>query len=134
MNDKIVTDTHALIWYLEDSEQLSPAVKNLFDQCNDGAAEIFVPTICLVELVYLAEKERIPQKLQKEALLDICEGATNFIPVDLTPSIVLSLEQIPRSDIPDMPDRVIAATALHLNLPLITRDKKISLSQIESIW
>jgi len=134
MNDKIVTDTHALIWYLEDSEQLSPAVKNLFDQCNDGAVEIFVPTICLVELVYLAEKERIPQKLQREVLLEICEGATNFMPVDLTPSIVLSLEQIPRSDVPDMPDRIIAATALHLNLPLITRDKKISFSQIESIW
>ncbi len=46
MNDKIVTDTHALIWYLEDAEQLSPAVRILFDRCTDGSVEIFIPTIC----------------------------------------------------------------------------------------
>ncbi len=134
MKDKIVTDTHALIWYLEDAGRLSIPAREFFDLCNDGEVEIFVPTICLVEMVYLAEKERIPPELQKVVLLEICEGASNFIPVDLTPSIVLSLEQIPRSDIPDMPDRIIAATAVHLNLPLITRDNNIQLSQIESIW
>lgn len=35
---------------------------------------------------------------------------------------------------PDMPDRIIAGTALHLKLPLITRDHKIQLSQIDTIW
>jgi PIN domain nuclease of toxin-antitoxin system len=33
-----------------------------------------------------------------------------------------------------MPDRIIAATALHLSVPLITRDRKIHASSIETIW
>jgi PIN domain nuclease of toxin-antitoxin system len=36
--------------------------------------------------------------------------------------------------LPDLPDRIIAATALRLNLPLVTRDRKIQASQVNSIW
>ena len=33
-----------------------------------------------------------------------------------------------------MPDRIIAATAQYLGLPLISRDRKIRLSAVETIW
>ena len=33
-----------------------------------------------------------------------------------------------------MPDRIIAATALHLGLPLITRDQRIQSAGIKTIW
>ena len=33
-----------------------------------------------------------------------------------------------------MPDRTIAATALHLGLPLISRDRKIQLAGLQMIW
>jgi predicted nucleic acid-binding protein len=33
-----------------------------------------------------------------------------------------------------MPDRIIAATALHLGVPVITRDRKIRASNLKSIW
>jgi predicted nucleic acid-binding protein len=33
-----------------------------------------------------------------------------------------------------MPDRIIAATALHLGLPLVTRDLRIQASGIPTIW
>jgi hypothetical protein len=52
----VVTDTHGLIWYLEDSPRLSPAARNVFDQCDLGKMLIYVPTICIVEIVYLQEK------------------------------------------------------------------------------
>jgi predicted nucleic acid-binding protein len=48
--------------------------------------------------------------------------------------IAQALKQIERTQIPDLPDRIIAATALHLGLPLISRDRKIQLSEIETIW
>ncbi|PJB74400.1 MAG: PIN domain nuclease, partial [Armatimonadetes bacterium CG_4_9_14_3_um_filter_58_7] len=35
---------------------------------------------------------------------------------------------------PDMPDRIIAATALHLGLSLVTRDSKIQGCGIPTIW
>ena len=48
--------------------------------------------------------------------------------------ISTSLRQIPRAAVPDMPDRIIAATALALELPLVTRDGKIRASNVETIW
>jgi len=52
----LVTDTHPLIWYLEDSSNLSPAANQAFERCDRGDIVIYIPTICLVEIVYLQEK------------------------------------------------------------------------------
>ena len=49
-------------------------------------------------------------------------------------NIALTLRQVDRSQIPDLPDRIIAATALYLNLPVISRDRRIQLSSIDTIW
>ena len=45
------------------------------------------------------------------------------------------IKQIDRSTVPDMPDRIIAATALYLNIPLVTCDSKIqNLTSVSIIW
>jgi len=45
------------------------------------------------------------------------------------------MRDIPRSAIPDMPDRIIAATARQLGRPLITRDTDIHNARVVSvIW
>lgn len=36
--------------------------------------------------------------------------------------------------VPDMPDGLIAATALHLQAPLLTRDNQIRLASLQTIW
>ena len=36
--------------------------------------------------------------------------------------------------IPNLPDRIIAATALYAKVPVISRDRKIKLSSIQTIW
>ena len=54
------------------------------------------------------------------------------IPVDA--AIAQTLALVNRESIPDMPDRIIAATALHLGVPLISRDGKIRASSIKTIW
>ena len=55
--------------------------------------------------------------------------------IELTRSISDAISEIPRSIIADMPDRIIAATALHLDLPLLTSDSNIhKLKSIETIW
>jgi predicted nucleic acid-binding protein len=57
-----------------------------------------------------------------------------FQPIELTLGIAKAVRDIPRNSVPDLPDRVIAATALALALPLVTRDGKIRASGIETIW
>lgn len=129
-----VTDTHALIWYLEDSPRLSRAANQVFDQCDRGEIFIYLPTICLVEIVYLQERGRIAPNLKTQLEIELLLGNSNLILTDLTAQIVKSLESIPRNSLPDMPDRIIAATALHLGLPVISRDSKMPLAGINVIW
>lgn len=43
------------------------------------------------------------------------------------------LHQVQRDQAPDLPDRIIAATALTLGVPVISRDSKIRLSSVATI-
>jgi PIN domain nuclease of toxin-antitoxin system len=130
----VVADTHAIIWYLTDPTKLSSSAVAAFDGATTSGDPIFVPTISLVELCYLVEKGKLPETTMTTVL-----GAFNlpYTPLELmplTPKIALTLRRISRDIVPDMPDRIIAATALELGLPLVTRDHKIIASGIPTIW
>ena len=89
----------------------------------------------LIELVYLEEKGRISNSSLKKVLelLDNEGGSYDVAP--LNRDTAKALQKIPRDDVPDMPDRIIAATAYQSSLPLITRDNKIQKSKIvKVIW
>ena len=53
-----VSDTHALLWYLGGSPQLSMTARAAFDEAVSGSNQVIVPAIVLAELVMLAEKRR----------------------------------------------------------------------------
>ena len=129
-----VTDPHALIWYLQDDTRLSPIASQYFDDCEHDGGRIRVPSICVVEIVYLSEKGRIPANILDRLLKDLSAPDTVLEVVELSLPIVLEIRNIPRAAVPDMPDRIIAATSLHLKLPLISRDKKIQHSGLTVIW
>ena len=131
---RYVTDTHGLIWYLEDNPRLGVEAKAAFDACDQGMALIYVPTICLVELVYLCEKGRIPEALWEQFHAELVRGTTGLVLADLNSEVVDALRRIPRDAVPDMPDRIIAATALNFGVPLISRDRKIVSSGLSTLW
>jgi predicted nucleic acid-binding protein len=54
--------------------------------------------------------------------------------VPLTQSIAMAVRQVSREQVPDLPDRVIAATVLHLAVPLISRDRRIQLPNVTTVW
>ena len=93
-----------------------------------------MPTICLVEILYLQEKGRIPTNLKTLFDSTIQAGTTGLMPISLTVEIVDAMQQVSRTDVPDMPDRIIAATAVHLRLQLISRDSMIQVSNVQTIW
>ncbi len=132
--ESFVTDTHGLIWYLIDSPRLGMKASSIFDACDRGECIIYIPTICLVEIVYLQEKGKIPFHFIR--LLDdaIKNQNTGLIPMPLTVEIVGALSAIPRDDVPDMPDRIIAATAHFLDAPLLTKDSHIQQSGVRTVW
>lgn len=129
-----VADTHALIWYLLANPNLSYTAKQQFDLAAKNKMYIGISTISIVEMIYLMEKERISPKsltiLNEE--LSTSETVLSLVPLDY--KISQTLKRVMRDQIPDMPDRIIAATALFHNVPLISRDKQITLSDIETVW
>ncbi len=104
----VVADTHALIWYVCDPDKLSTLALNALDRAINTGNLIYISAISLVEIVYLVEKNR---------------------------NISEKIKQIDRTTVPDMPDRIIAATALSLDIPLVSCDSKIqNLTSVSVIW
>lgn len=127
-----VADTHILIWYLTGSPRLSATAQRFISAAAQRGESIGLAAITFVELVYLIEKGRIPaETLSRTA--HILEVQT-FVEIPLTLAISRTLSKVDVVKIPDMPDRIIAATALHLNLPLISRDGRIRLAGLQTIW
>jgi PIN domain nuclease of toxin-antitoxin system len=76
----------------------------------------------------------VPESLDA-ALRCFREGGENYQLAPLNLAVTEGLRQIPRAVVPDMPDRIIAATALVMDLPLLSTDAKISsLEEIEVVW
>jgi len=49
-------------------------------------------------------------------------------------AVVDAMRNVSRAEIPDMPDRIVAATALFLGVPVISRDGRIRSSALRTIW
>lgn len=130
----VVADTHTLIWSLFEPSRLSIAAKAALANAEAAGAPIYVSSVSIVELRYLVEKGKFTEA-DYDALLKVLRNpatAPTVVPLDTDNADALKL--IARAGVPDMPDRIIAATANYLGLPLVTRDSKIQASGISTIW
>jgi PIN domain nuclease of toxin-antitoxin system len=129
-----IADTHAIIWYLDNDARLSARAAATFAQAATSGDTIGIASITFVEMVYLSEKGRISaaslQKLYDALLLP----QPLFVEMVLDRAIARALATVARDAIPDMPDRIIAATAVHHSVPLISHDGKIQTSAVATIW
>jgi PIN domain nuclease of toxin-antitoxin system len=130
----IVADTHVALWILSDPERLSaPAIEAVRNTVAAGDL-ILVASISVVEVIYLVEKGRLPATLYDRLIDEFSRPDTSFSLVSLDFNVSQTLRHIAREAVPDMPDRIIAATAPHLGLPLVTRDEKIRAAALNTIW
>ena len=129
----VLADTHAIIWYLGGSASLSHPARVALDHAVQGK-ELFLSAITLVEMRYLVEKGSIAsaELARLDALLAIQNSPLTLVPVDQ--NVARLLVHIPRNVVPDMPDRIIAATAYHLHVPVVTHDQRITNSTVNTIW
>lgn len=125
-----VIDTVALVLRLE-SRQMGNQAQQKFMDAEQGLARLHVPTMVFAEILYLAERKRITCSLvDVHAYLHRFPTCTE---APLTLAIALAAQRV--TDIPELHDRLIAATAFHLNLPLLTNDTKISASRyVQTLW
>ena len=130
----LVADTHAVVWYLLESKRLSAIALSAMERAAAAGNPVYVSPISVIEVVYLVEKGRLPT----HAFSQLCEAMTDPESVlelaSLDLGVARAMTEVPRDLAPDMPDRIIVATALHLKLPLITRDRALKTVGVETIW
>jgi PIN domain nuclease of toxin-antitoxin system len=130
----LVADTHAAVWYITNSPRLSEPARVAMRQTIESGYPVFISAVSLVELVYLREKSRIAPDVWHQIMQVLHRNDSGLQAVSFHPEMAEVLEQLPREILPDMPDRMIAATALYLGLPLVTADHRIRKAKLVTIW
>ena len=125
-----VTDTHSLLWYFSDNPRLSRKALKAFEQTIENGS-IIIPIIVLAEIMYIAKKGRIEMTFAETVKRIVDMENFEIVPLDM--DILNIAEKI--EDELEMHDRLIAATALFFNVPLITRDQVLKDSGLcDVIW
>ena len=131
---RAVADTHAVIWYLFQDSRLSLKARSYIEQVTLAGDQIAFSSITLAEIVYLSERNRIPVETFVQLLEIVDTGRSVWIEVPFDRNVAFAMQQVDRAQVPELPDRIVAATAFHLGVLAITRDHKIQASNISTIW
>jgi PIN domain nuclease of toxin-antitoxin system len=129
-----VTDTHALVFYASGAlRRMSPRCVRIFRRAEEQRDRVHVPVICFFEMALLFERGRI----KSQPGLDECHAliaASPGLPIEpLGWDDVREARGLAR--LVDPFDRLIAATALRLDVPLLTNDERICDSGlVHTIW
>jgi len=126
-----VADTHTLFWYLSHPDRLSIAANAVFRLANTGNAMIIVPAIVVAELYFLYVK--LSQPRSPGDILDALAEIGGVYVSDLGRAQLERLDVV--TDVPEMHDRLIAAEAMALDAPIVTRDEILRKSlSIRTLW
>jgi len=128
----ILLDTHVLIWMSSDPKRLSQRAREAIREARQKTG-IFVASITLWELAWLAENGRIQVSMSVESF--IRETISRVILKPLTPAIAALAVRLPEKYPRDPADRIIGATAIVEGMALVTADKQIRQAKVaETIW
>lgn len=125
-----VADTVGLILHLE-KRKSGASAEQIFDAVENADTIIHIPAMVFAEILYLSEKRRITATPTN--VFQLLQNFPNFKEFPINLDVVKSAAQI--TDVPELHDRIISATAKLLNLELITNDRKIQNSNfVKTIW
>jgi len=131
---RAVADTHAVIWYIFADPRLSSTVYSTIEEIATDGDVVGFSSITLAEIIYLSEKGRIESSTFNHLIEAIDRDDSVLVEIPFDRKIAQTMPSVDREQIPDFPDRIIAATALYFDVPLISRDRQIQLSSIDTIW
>lgn len=124
-------DTVALLFRLE-GRRLGADAANAFQSVEQNQALLYIPVFVFAEIMYLFEKHRT-QISVADATGYINQYAESVRAAPLDPQVILEAQQI--TDVPELHDRLIAATARVYGAVLITSDHTLQASQfVQTVW
>jgi PIN domain nuclease of toxin-antitoxin system len=131
---RAVADTHTVIWYLYNDARLSLTARTWIEDAAAAGEQIALSSITLAEMVYLIEKGRIDATALTRLIAELDAADAVLVEVPFDRQVAQAMRRVARTDVPDLPDRIISATALYLGIPIISRDRKIQASGLTTVW
>jgi PIN domain nuclease of toxin-antitoxin system len=115
---KVVVDTHALLWFLSGSAQLTEKARQALREAQDSDG-IVVSTAVLADLWYVTQTTGAFSTEDLDAVRDVVADeatAIDLAPIDL--AVFERWRQVDRRVLADPWDRFIVATAISQGVPL----------------
>ena len=117
-----VLDTHILLWYFTGNKRLAKRFKDIIDKTRNEGGLLLIPTIVLAESLYLHEKGRVEFDFEK--MFRLIEKEPEFEVIGFGVEV---FEEVTRlKNIPELHDRIIAATAKFYGAEILTIDQRIT--------
>ena len=129
----ILLDTHVVVWLLSGDPRISSKARSAIDEARRSVRGLAISDFTLFELSLLFRKKRFQLTIDMETFLE--EVERRFVILPITTLIALQAFELPTSYPKDPADRIIGATALIEDIPLVTADGDIRKSRaVPTIW
>jgi PIN domain nuclease of toxin-antitoxin system len=115
---KLLLDTHIWIWLAENPVRFG---RTAFEILKNSANELWLSPISTWEALTLHHKGRI--RFEGDLASWVARTTATLKQAPLTHEIMIAARQLPLHQ--DPADRIIAATALVLNMTLVTADERL---------
>lgn len=118
-----VIDTHVLLWLFDGSlpTRSTSAANAVAHGLSSRSLRISIGSF--LDLRYLVDSGHRPAVVFDEAERAVDKHGIVVVDCDL--SILAAMSQVPKTAVADPFDRIIAATAISLDLPLVSADRAI---------
>jgi len=127
---RFLLDTNAIIRYFCEIPGLGKQAKRIITEAEENQHHLYVSIISLMEIMYLAEKNRITLTLDE--IVEALNSKQCYSIVEFDLAILREAEKI---RFYELHDRLILATASLLGTPIISSDQKFrEIEHIEVIW
>lgn len=129
----ILLDTHVVVWLASGDSRISARARGAIHEARRSARGLAISDVTLVELSQLFRKKRFHLAVNPGSFLSDIEHRFAVLPV--TANIALQAFELPDRYPKDLVARIIGATALIEDIPLVTADREIRNSRVLStIW
>jgi PIN domain nuclease of toxin-antitoxin system len=129
----ILLDTHVVVWLAQDYQRISAVARLAIKESRSNDRGLAVSSITLVEIARIGSNGRLNLTPDPETFLSDVEQ--RFVILPITVNIALQAAELPANYPKDPADRIIGATAMIEDIPLLTADRNIRKSRaVATIW
>ncbi len=120
----LLLDTHILVWWLSDRDQLSRRQRGAVETASE-TSPLLVSDITLWEVAMLHGLGRLRFSIPLREWLERAVAPPLVRRVGVSPAIAAELADLPETFHRDPADRILLATARLLGATLVTQDRRI---------